>query len=218
MKKIASSLFTVIVAVLLSGRSVDAHVGDYHAGGYLPTAPSQPSYLMFMYSSSSTGGYYTGSVFGSITDWNGISSNVTVSMDQQAPGMPSNITNQFYHIYNETMTNEFDNNAGLLGFVHPIDASGTKVSMDSNWYKVSIYLNTTSYYITSSSVAKGVFLHEVGHCLKLAHPIQSFYYHGTDYNGVPYAVMNSGTPYTNNASALTIQVHDMDNLRGKWGN
>lgn len=175
--------------------------------------------MQFMYSSSSLGGYYTSTVFGNITDWNSISSNVNLSLTYRAPGMPSSLCDQFYQIYNESMTYLYGFNftSQILGQTCPTDVNGNSVSVNSNWYKVAVFLNTSSPYITSSAQAKKVFLHEIGHCLKLAHPVSNTTYHGTLYGGLPYAIMNQGIPASGTAVAPTIQQHDIDNLLGRWG-
>lgn len=222
MKKALSVILTFILSVIVMQTEPEAHVGDYFSGGYSSSAPSQPSYMQFMYSSSSTGGYYTSAVFSCISDWNSLSSNVTVSLTFRAPGMPSTITNQFYQIYNETMTNMYSFTFGLLAFgrTYPIEYPGStnEASTDSDWYRVTVFINTASPYIDSTVKAKKVLLHEIGHCLKLSHPINDTSLHGTTYNGLPYAIMNQGIPQSGSCVAPSIQDHDSDNLRGKWGN
>lgn len=60
------------------------------------------------------------------------------------------------------------------------------------------------------------FTHEVGHSLKLAHPVNNSSLSGHVYNGLPYAVMCQGMPNSTNV-ASTVSSHDKDNLKAKWG-
>ena len=66
--------------------------------------------------------------------------------------------------------------------------------------------------------AKKVFTHEVGHALKLSHPIQNPTLQGHVYGpGVPSAVMNQGLP-NNYYIQVVPSNHDYNNLKAKWGN
>ena len=224
MKKKYGSVFKeikVILLILLSGillmpSKSSAHLGDYFSGVYVASAPSQPSYMNFMVDSSALNGSFTQSVFSSISSWNNLSSNVHVLLTYRAPGMPSNVVQNYYLIYGSAMYSGFSDPT-LFGVTVPRNSSGTILQANDNWYRVEVYLNTSSGYLNDSTKAKKVFLHEIGHCLKLSHPIENSSLLGHNYNGKPMAIMNQGLPNALTGIASTVQGHDVSNLQAKWG-
>ncbi len=65
-------------------------------------------------------------------------------------------------------------------------------------------------------VAKKTFTHEVGHALKLSHPIRNSNLANHIYSGLPRSIMNQGYPNSTNVSS-TIVIHDVGNIVSKWG-
>lgn len=78
---------------------------------------------------------------------------------------------------------------------------------------------TSSVYNTSEMGIR-VFRHEIGHALKMAHPIQNGSLKDHNYNGYPIALMNqkSVNGGSTNVVSQWVTNHDKYNLIKKWGN
>lgn len=149
--------------------------------------------------------------------WDGLSSAVgNISIAIMSPSMPDL---GFFCVTGV----QYDDRDGIFGITEPRDAYNNCVSENSNWAKVTIKMNTSSSYfaywgITDKEEAmKWAFTHEVGHALKLKHPVGQASFDGhTQPGGYPTALMNSG--YLDNSAVSTnIELHDISNLRAKWG-
>ena len=102
----------------------------------------------------------------------------------------------------------------LGGFVNdgPLDLTWDK--MDSNWTNISIYMNTHpgawggsgTLLSTQQHIAMATFRHEVGHVLKLCHPVCN-----------SKALMHQGLPYASSNASDKMEFHDIISLINKWG-
>ncbi|MCM1334164.1 MAG: hypothetical protein NC084_00815, partial [Bacteroides sp.] len=186
-----------------------AHVGDYSNGTY--TGTTTPKNLKFRIETSAQTELLSSDVYNAVSAWNGISSNVgSIGIAMAVPGMP---TTGFCLVIGREYSD------GILGQTVSRDSNGNIVSADSDWNSVSIYMNTSSTIFSGAdnptTAAKKTFIHEVGHALKLSHPINDARLSGHIYSGLPKAVMNQGLP--NDYVSSTVASHDKENLKAKWG-
>ncbi len=209
-------IILALASVLITGSMISvlshAHVGDFHSGFYLSSATCNQSNLKLKIETTAQTALLTSEVYYAAFDWNDISSNVDVSVAIAYSGMPS--LSGFYSVHGKTYSD------GTFGETIPRDSNGNIVSMDSNWYSVSIYMNTSAAIFNNDvEFATKSFVHEVGHALKLKHPTSNFNLTGHTYvGGYPKSIMNQNHPVDNKPwiSPVVVQ-HDIDNLQGKWG-
>ncbi|MBO6161658.1 MAG: hypothetical protein J6O53_00205 [Eubacterium sp.] len=209
-RRVISFLVFVMIIILLPS-SAYAHPYDIYSGTY--TGTINHTNMKFKIESSAQTSLLTSSVYNAAHGWDNVSSTVgTVGVAMAYPGMPST---GFFSVNGVVYTD------GTLGETIPRNSSGNIVSLTSNWYSVSINMNTYSlaYYGASdeTQAAKKTFIHEVGHALKLKHPVQNSALDAHVYDGLPWAVMNQGFPNGYNVANI-VSVHDKKNLRQKWGN
>lgn len=204
------TIFIVGVFTIVSFTSpIEAHNSDYFAGTYDANAVCSTTNMKFFITTSAQNSILNASVYSSATAWNSISSKVNISnIVMQTPGMP--YLSGFYYVYGSTY---YD---GTLGETLTYNGS-TIVSENSTWTSVAIYMNSNSSVFPNETAGKKTFIHEVGHALKLKHPLNSVYFHGPQYYGYPKAIMNQGIPNTAEV-ASSIQQHDIENLKAKWEN
>ncbi|MCL2035986.1 MAG: hypothetical protein FWG83_01185 [Oscillospiraceae bacterium] len=146
--------------------------------------------------------------------------------------------------------------SGVGGRIYHRNMSGNLITIDetnrdSNWYRAEIHMTTSMDFWqkkikvgkpgsggpsdpspTDAQIkdrARTVFMHEVGHALKLCHPVTgstptSTAGHNirrTTYTGpvyYPYSVMNTGGyPDQYEDIRASRQEHDTQNLRARWG-
>ena len=228
-KRVISILSCVIAAALTMSPAAYAHNGDVFPGSY---TLNQQKNLKLRISTSAQTSLMNKEVYESALKWNNISSNVHVTVIIETPGMPSIADAMGVYDGRGGNLNEpdifEDNELGLTQF---FDSNGNRITKHTESDKksyVKILINTKSSlydsYYNSFSIKKQAasmnFIHEVGHALMLAHPIQDARLSGHTVNvGKPYAVMNKGLP---NLSGLpevspTPSSHDTDCLKGKWG-
>ncbi len=208
-------VYCIILLILATTVDVYAHNGDIYNGGYTSSAPCNQTNLRFYIESSAQNSLLNSSVYNAGLSWNGISSHVSVSVAYYAPGLSST---GFYSVIGASV------GTGVRGETIPYNSSGNETNFDSNWQRVVIKMNTnTAAYNGSASgynatdQAKKTFIHEVGHALKLKHPIMQFGLDGHNYpNGRPWAVMNEGLINGSYIPAVISQ-HDRSNLIAKWG-
>ena len=210
-KKVLSLVFSLIL-VFGCVSLVSAHDEDYFLYGYSSSSGITVSNLKLRIASSAQNTIQTSTVYNSATSWNGISSNVAVSVT-----VASNNT----VVSNYVMVSGQSYSDNTLGETIPYDSSGNITGANTVWSNVEIIMNTNMSTWGSCTnppaAAKKSFLHEVGHVLKLAHPVRNSYYSGHTYaSGYPLAIMNQGFP---NGSYIptSIQTHDKTNLKAKWG-
>lgn len=189
-----------------------AHNSDYFSGIYTGIITHQN--LKFRIESSAITSFLTSSVYYSAYGWSNVSNSVgSIGIAIASPGMPSS---GFYSVYGQWFTD------GTLGETIPRDSSGNIVSMGSNWYSLSITMNTNSSSFSgadnATTAAKKTFTHEVGHALKLSHPAFGYSIPGHTYQGLPKAVMNQGLTMSSKPwISSTVVTHDISNLQTKWG-
>ncbi|MDD6058895.1 MAG: hypothetical protein PUB97_00760 [Ruminococcus sp.] len=209
-KNILSTVISLSIVSASMPLQSSAHEHDYLSGTY--TGSINASCLMFRIESSAQTSLLTNEVYQAAFDWNNISSYVgTIGIAMYAPGMPST---GFFFVYGKSFSD------GTLGETVPRDASGNIVVANSNWRTVSINMNNSSSAFSGATnrtaAAKKTFIHEVGHALKLAHPIQNSQLSGHIYNGYPFSVMNQGYPNGYEVSS-SVTNHDCRCLEAKWG-
>ncbi len=155
------------------------------------------------------------------TDWNGISSKVDLRTINNYYGGIPDVANQI-DVDGENIPSE--DGYITLGYTVPFDAYGIRTETYANWFDAKIVMNTsdeaTDYY-TMNDVGKThrrkTFVHEVGHVLKLSHPVQRSTASGHTIDGYPLAIMNQGNPNYYDYVSATITKHDKDCLKEKWG-
>lgn len=205
---------SAIILCTLTSFTVSAYNGDYFGGTYKGSAV--PYNIKFVIDPSAQTSLLNSSVYQSAWAWNNISSKVGgIGIAMYTPGMP---TYGFFPVYGDESLPY-----NVLGMTKCYNTSGNKVSVDSDWASVKIYMNTSSSIYSGISnktnVAKAVFIHEVGHALKLSHPAKSGSLSGHDKGenkNLPLAVMNQGFPNGDEVSS-TVTSHDRENLKAKWG-
>lgn len=225
--------------------SVSAHNSDWWIGkngynvGNLRFNINQSAIISNNLNSMANVGTYSvvrtnGSVTGT-GGWNNISSKVSIT------DVNSGLTGS-------NLVQVQGSNLGLstAGKIRIFNSSGVEMQepnlgqLSSDWSRAVIMMNNetriwmsghTSISVASERIRK-VFIHEVGHVLKLRHPdkgntptifpghtVQSF---GTYGNGFyPLAVMNTGWAIDVGgyvATSSRVRNHDMLNLRTAWGN
>jgi len=154
--------------------------------------------------------------------WNNISSNVSVDVFQirskqawpatSAPTFDVTVEGFF-----------FDNECGywiVFGDFTPFGAPNSPTCLDHDWHSGRIRMSLGGQGKDINAPDRGecrlkdrqkVFLHEVGHALKLDHP------HDAHPGWRPLSVMNQGLPSRNNDVAARPQGYDKFNLIQKWG-
>lgn len=158
--------------------------------------------------------------------WNGLSSNVTI-YDLDDP-VPSSIDTFSIKYLGYTPSNP-QSNYGMTQGYKKVSFWYEKVSINEDLDKVEIFINTSSSSPFASEstgvVIEKVIVHELGHALKLAHPMGSYGLQSVSNarNNYPdnYSVLaNMNQENPNNSSNLTASTpkwHDIINLKNKWG-
>ncbi len=215
MKRRVKNYFVwVSLLLLFATGTVYAHVGDVYDGEY---ADDEQQHLKLLIDTSAITNSFTMTVYRSALDWNNISSNVEVSVTPYHTGMSDA---GFFYVRGLPSVYE----DGRTGDVIVRDQNGNVINgdgrYDEDWYDITIYINTdTSAYASDpyfAQIMKKNVIHEVGHALKLAHPIKDSSCSGHVYAGYPLSVMNQGIITLNWVSA-TVSNHDRENLIYKWG-
>lgn len=213
-KQMVSALAGVLAASVALTSTASAHTGDIWGGKYIGT--NKANILLRINQSAQTSLLNWKNVYSYGYNWNNISSNVKVSMIYiEGPCVPSMADEM--HVYGDSSLGNY------LGLTLPYDSKGNRIGYDDNWAYVRITMNTASSAFSAASnptlAAKKTFLHEIGHALKLCHPIENSNYSGhTKANGIPIAIMNQGFPGTQSgATSSYITDHDRSCLKAKWG-
>lgn len=162
-----------------------------------------------------------------VTDmWNDLSSNVTIYGLNDA--VPESI-NTFSITYLGYTPSDPANNYGVTQAYKKTLLGYEAVSPNENFDKINIFINTHSSSPFSSETTdvtiEKVIIHELGHALQLAHPmepngLQSVTNGRNEYpdNFSVLAVMNQNNPNnTTNKTAATPKWHDIINLINRWG-
>jgi hypothetical protein len=195
---------------------------NYFTGSYL----GQGTHIYIKISADSSlyvNNYVSTNAMNSVNAWNGISSNVTIyDLDDSVPSSITTFSIE-YRGYTE--------DDGRYGYTQGYKKTllwYNEVSLNEDFSKVVIFINTsdTSSFADESDeeLIKKVIIHELGHALKLAHPMEP---NGLQpvlnarnnypYNDSVLAVMNQGNPSDPNLTSCICKWHDKINLKNKWG-
>ena len=140
--------------------------------------------------------------------WNNLSSKIVIygPDDNDAPN------NAFQITY------EGDADLQSAGKTQGLTNDNRKLLNNQDWDKVSIYINTSGYFLLVDDNDKvSTILHELGHALKLAHPNDpagSPVYPGS--NSVCSIMNEYSITLPNYLACLYPKKHDIINLRNKW--
>ena len=155
--------------------------------------------------------------FNSYGEWNGVSSHLIVYGPNDT--VPSGITAFQVDVKGSTSIS----GSGKTNLYY----NSTQVSIDEDATRAEILLDisTNSSLLYNEVRQSEVFLHEVGHVLKLAHPkedegLMPIYNGRGHYSGdnVVVGIMNQGNAsYSDNLSCVTPKWHDKINLINRWG-
>lgn len=222
MKKRVIALITAF-AVACTSTTAYAHDSDVFGGKYIGKTSAD---FVVRINPSACNRYLTiSNSYRYATDWNGISSNVKLSVINASPGMPS-IPNSLavngvsivaerggvvlgQVLFYDKNYNECDENT---------DCACSAIEMNISADAQGKYNELGENSKEANALAKKVFLHELGHALKLAHPVKSATHTGENaYNGYPYAIMNEGSLNDEVCASDTITDHDKSCLIAKWG-
>lgn len=219
-KRIAPMLAGLLAAVVAVTSTASAHIYDFWVGKYI--GMSGAKITLKIMNSAQTGFLTKDTVYKYATNWNGISSNVKISVVYETPGMST--TPGQMSVVGVELKKE------ILGCTIPYDANGKplddSIGLRSDWAYVQIGMNTNPFAFSGGVIldpvktiinARKTFIHEVGHALKLSHPEP--YAGGHDkIGGLPYAIMNQGFAYpSSDTVAADITPHDKGCLIQKWG-
>ncbi|MDE7229549.1 MAG: hypothetical protein K2N56_03635 [Oscillospiraceae bacterium] len=210
-KAIASVIAAVFCLTMITG-TASAHPTEINAGKF--TNSSKLDILIRIHPTAITSSLLTyNDVYKYGTDWNGISSNVKINIREDTTGMPT--------IASEGLVCGEDLGEGYFGKTSYYRANGTQVYgfMDYDYVIISINSDPNAFdgARDKKEAARKTYLHEIGHALKLTHPI-TLNYDDHIYNGLPYAVMNQKKPIVDGEwISPTITPHDKQCLIEKWG-
>lgn len=197
---------------------------NYFTGSY----NGQGSHIYIKISADSSlykNNYVNVTNMGAVNKWNGLSSNVTIyDLDDTVPSSVNTFSIKYLGY-----TPSDPNNYGMTQAYKKVLWWYEEVYLNEDFDKVEIFINTTSASPfaseTTDIVIEKVIAHELGHALKLAHPmepngLQSVANARNNYanNSCVLANMNQENPnLTSNLTASTPKWHDIINLKNKWG-
>lgn len=165
-------------------------------------------------------------VYNLTTEWNGISSNVRLSIVDASNGYVPTLIDQI-NINGEDSGGDYSESGDNVKikfesgetFFYDMDGNPTN-PYESDVVYSYIVMNTwdkgSVLYQQFPEAARKSFLHEVGHSLLLSHPAWGNY-SGHTYGGFPKAVMSQGFPGDYPFVSSTITEHDKSCLIAKWG-
>lgn len=219
--------------------TASAHADDHYKYSYYIVSPAtsvggdltitkrtKADFVYRINSSAITDELTYSNVYNVATEWNGISSNVRLSVVDASNGYVPTLLNQIhingedsggdYSVNGDTATIKFDSAETLF---YDMDGNPAK-PYESDVVYCDIVMNTwdkgSIMYHNFPEAARKTFLHEVGHSLLLSHPVLGGY-SGHTYAGFPLAVMNQGFPGDFPYTSSTITQHDKSCLIAKWG-
>jgi len=136
---------------------------------------------------------YTNIYNAAVNNWRGLSSKVTITV-----GVGSHPNDDKYHVAETSTPN-------LLGRIVPYN--GSEVGSTNYWAYVRVYIydNTFNNFRFDEDERIGTATHEIGHSLKLAHPLSKSV----------SAVMHQ---YDDRDGVVSPTSYDISELRRKWGN
>ncbi len=211
--------FLAAVAMVCTSTTAYAHDSDVFAGKY--TTVTKADFYVRIHSSALNSVYSFDDVYMYGEEWNKMSSNVDLYV--MSVGESVSIDPNQINVIGENIKSA--NNGLTLGIIEPHDRYGKKCEVHDDWGYCDIKINNTyeaqNYLLSkddTTTAARKVFLHELGHALKLAHPVQSTTHRGNNaYNQYPYAIMNNGGLDGTVCASNTITTHDKLCLIAKWG-
>lgn len=193
-------LLLIINTLLLSG-------ADYGKGGYVLSAPVQPTTgLKFYVDYSAISKYGSSPFINAAFNWNG---------DYKA------YVSQVVVYPASRPAEHFVIEAGPMTYNHPGetyfytingDLIDSNTAMDSNLiYRCSIRINSNSSVFDNPNVSNQTYLiktirHEIGHVFLLKHPTLPYRY-----------IMHSGAPTSSGSVSDEVTTMDRQNLISKWG-
>lgn len=220
-KRVIAFLSCIVAGILSSAQSVYAHNGDVFKGSYVLDRQKN---LKLRISMSAQTSLMNREVYESALKWNDISSNVHITVIMETPGMPSIAdTMGVYDGRGGNLSEPDIFESKQLGLTRYYDSNGKRISHDGKISYAEILVNTNAAIydklLNKKEAASMNFVHETGHVLMLAHPVQNPALDYHKYNGGrPYAVMNQGLPtYGYPQVAPNPTSHDICCLQGKWG-
>lgn len=218
-KKLLSSAIVGFCCLNLISVSASAHSGDVFEGTYI--GKTKADFVLRINSSAQNDIFTYSNVYKYGCDWNKYSSNVQLGVTMAGPSVPT-ISNQV-NVDGSTELPEMGKNFAAA-LTTPYDSNGKPCGANENWSICSIDINVSDtaldYYSSCENgiaAARKVFVHEVGHVLKLSHPEKNSYPLGHYYSGYPNAIMNQGFPGSKDYISGTITNHDKLCLIEKWG-
>ena len=229
MKKRLIALFTA-AAVACTSTTAYAHTGDVFGGKY--TDRTKANFYVRIHSSAEKSVFSFSNVYMYGEEWNGISSNVKLYVQRVGESVSTDL-NQI-NVIGVQWDIDRETKKITMGRTFAYDRYGNECGLDDDWYYSRIGMNVSEdasdqyicycpNYEDRLAMKRKVFLHELGHALKLAHPVQNSNYsmHEYKYDGYPKAIMNEGgldSPEDRpEYVSLTIADHDKSCLIAKWG-
>lgn len=207
---------SAVLTALITAATSYAHENEYYDGGYINYSSSN---MHFKILSSAINSLLTKEVYEGALGWNNISSNVSLNLFWETPGVPT--ISSMISVIGEKQ------DPGYYGITRAYRADGSQLKKESElnttWWSVQVDMNTNinEYDDVSEenkpSMEKAAFTHEVGHALKLNHTVRNTNYADHNINGFPYAIMHRTAREDEKAYSYSIQKHDKDCLIEKWG-
>lgn len=198
---------------------------NYYPGDYV----GQDSHVYIKISADSSlyvNNYVGTTNMNAVNLWNGLSSNVTIyDLDDTVPSTVDTFSIKYLGYTPSDPTSNY----GRTQPYKKVLLWYEEVSLNEDFDKVEIFINTSpsSPFAGESTdvLIEKVIVHELGHALKLAHPmaqsgLQSVSNARNNYpdNYSVLANMNQGNPnLSSNLTASTPKWHDIINLKNKWG-
>ena len=230
MKKRVIALFTAAVVacttISASASTIYSHEDEFWSGKYLDN--KQKNLCFFVRKSAQTS-ILTKDIYNP-SAWNDVSENVHVSVEFETDEN-SGLVN-FRNAFVLGVTSYAFGGRTVRAETCPYDQYGRPIPMnelDRDWLQIDILMNTDEKVYSEklysglkdkSVVAKKTFLHEVGHSLKLQHPVENSALEEHIFSGLPLSVMNNRRPYSQGGEIFTASEpthHDRVTLIAKWG-
>lgn len=233
-KRLIASIVSAAFCLTMISGTASAHSNDVWAGRYFRLIPSTTAggeprlverdtadFVLRINPSALNSTLTYNDVYTHATDWNGISSKVKLTTINNANGTLPNLSDQI-DVEGEIIPtiDEYI----TFGYTYPYDMYGEEAELYAWWCGAKIMMNISNdvmtyylYYDETGLQPRKTFVHEVGHVLKLSHPIQSSRAEGHTIDGYPWAIMNQGSVDYSSYTSPTVTQHDKDCLKEKWG-
>lgn len=239
MKKRVMAFF-MAVTMALTSTTAYAHNADVYGGSYI--GRDTANFVLRIEPTARTEALTYLDVYRYGTEWNGISSKVKLSVANVAYETPAidnqicvrgkdmggkleEVKDEYGNIMYDENGNKIYNIIFDAGETTYYDKNGkpfTNKNLNIAYCAIdmNVWTEANEFYKredTPKDVPRKVFLHEVGHALKLKHPVEGGLSFCSDCHGFPVAVMNQGFPGDFGYVSSTITDHDKSCLRTKWG-